>query len=80
MVIYVVADSEGPSHHPTLREAMTIARDRKAYFLANDPRQVPYLRVEKVTIDGPLNRALVCKLLSNGGYASKIETVWEAKG
>lgn len=78
LVVYCVSDLAGESVYlPTVRAAITDAIDRCArYRAAGDAASVRFVEVQKITIPGPFNRDLVCRLLSSGGYASSVETVW----
>jgi hypothetical protein len=79
LVVYAVSDAQGGGTYPTKSAAIAEARETVARYRASgDDDEAERVEVQRITIPGPFNRDLVCKLLSAGGYASEIETVWRA--
>jgi len=78
LVVYAVDDpGDGPIHFPTQRAAVRHARAIcAAYRQRHDDSAAALVAVSRVTIPGPFNRDLVCRLLSYGGYAGEIAQVW----
>ena len=77
LLVYAVSDPQGSSTHPTIAAAVKEARATVARLRASgDDEAADAIEVQRITIPGPFNRALVCRLLSLGGYASDVTTVW----
>jgi hypothetical protein len=72
LIVYAVTGRDGSVYFATLREAITYAKAE----VAADPDNAPHTEVQRITIPGPFNRDLVCRLLSYGGYAGAVDTIW----
>src|SRR5262245_43071745 len=80
IVVYAVSDAQGGGTYPTKSAAIAEARETVARYRASgDDDEADRVEVQRITIPGPSNRDLVGKLLSAGGYASEIDTVWRAE-
>jgi len=72
LVVYAFTSPDGTVTLPTKAEAIRQARA----WCKQHPDDAPHAEVQRVTIPGPFNRELVCRLLSSGGYASDVAIVW----
>lgn len=66
LVVYSVDDPNGGTTYPTKDEALRDARERVRLYRVEQNDNATQVSVTKVTIPGPFNRELVCKLLSHG--------------